>query len=185
MKLPGIVTNITAFGAFVDIGVHQDGLVHLSQIADRYVKDPGEILKVRQVVEVTVLAVDLERKRISLTMKTHPDAAGESAVKPKGKARIGKEGGSAGEKPPKPRAERPRKEKPASDGVPLPGAERRDPPREKIVEVPPRREEPPKKIQPRQDKGKPDHPRSDRGRARNEKVPFNNPFVAVFGKKLG
>jgi len=185
MKLPGIVTNITAFGAFVDIGVHQDGLVHLSQIADRYVKDPGEILKVRQVVEVTVLAVDLERKRISLTMKTHPDAAGESAVKPKGKARIGKEGGSAGEKPPKPRAERPRKEKPAADGEPPPGAERRDPRREKIAEVPPRSEEPPKKIQPRQDKGRPDHSRSDRGRARNEKVPFNNPFVAVFGKKPG
>ena len=56
MKLPGIVTNITAFGAFVDIGVHQDGLVHLSQIADRFVKDPGDVLKVHQQVEVTVLA---------------------------------------------------------------------------------------------------------------------------------
>ena len=76
MKLPGIVTNLTAFGAFVDIGVHQDGLVHLSQIADRFVKDPGEVLKVRQTVEVTVLAVDLERKRISLTLKKQP-AAGE------------------------------------------------------------------------------------------------------------
>ena len=79
MKLPGIVTNITAFGAFVDIGVHQDGLVHLSQIADRYVKDPGDVLKVRQVVEVTVIAVDLERKRISLSMKKNPEI-GESAT---------------------------------------------------------------------------------------------------------
>ncbi|MCG2739841.1 MAG: S1 RNA-binding domain-containing protein, partial [Syntrophaceae bacterium] len=74
MKLPGIVTNLTAFGAFVDIGVHQDGLVHLSQIADRFVKDPGAVLKVRQPVEVTVLAVDLERKRISLTLKKQPAA---------------------------------------------------------------------------------------------------------------
>jgi uncharacterized protein len=73
MKLPGIVTNLTAFGAFVDIGVHQDGLVHLSQLADRFVKDPGEILKVRQAVEVTVLSVDLERKRISLSLKKNPD----------------------------------------------------------------------------------------------------------------
>ena len=69
MKLPGIVTNLTAFGAFVDIGVHQDGLVHLSQIANHYVKDPAEVLKVRQVVEATVLVVDLERKRISLSLK--------------------------------------------------------------------------------------------------------------------
>jgi len=72
MKLPGIVTNITAFGAFVDIGVHQDGLVHLSQVAERYVKDPGEVLKIRQVVETTVIAVDRERKRISLSLKKIP-----------------------------------------------------------------------------------------------------------------
>ncbi len=185
MKLPGIVTNITAFGAFVDIGVHQDGLVHLSQIADRYVKDPGEILKVRQVVEVTVLAVDLERKRISLTLKTHPDAADGAAVKEKGKRRTGKEGGSAEGKPQKPRAERPRQEKPAPDGGPLPTVERGNLPREKTAQEAPRKEEPPKKIQPRPDRGKPDHSRQDRGRARNEKVPFNNPFVAVFGKKPG
>jgi uncharacterized protein len=70
MKLPGIVTNITNFGAFVDIGVHQDGLVHLSQIANRFVKDPNEVLKVHQQVEVTVTEVDVARKRISLSMKT-------------------------------------------------------------------------------------------------------------------
>ncbi|MES2425441.1 MAG: Tex family protein [Bacteroidota bacterium] len=70
MKLPGIVTNITAFGAFVDIGVHQDGLVHLSQITNRFIKDPNEVLKVQQQVEVTVTEVDVARKRISLSMKT-------------------------------------------------------------------------------------------------------------------
>ncbi len=69
MKLPGIITNITAFGAFVDIGVHQDGLVHLSELAAGYVKEPGDVVKVSQKVEVTVLAVDLERNRISLSMK--------------------------------------------------------------------------------------------------------------------
>ncbi len=72
MKLPGIVTNVTAFGAFVDIGVHQDGLVHISQLADGFVKDPGKVVKVSQPVTVTVLEVDLARKRISLSMKTQP-----------------------------------------------------------------------------------------------------------------
>lgn len=69
MKLPGLVTNITAFGAFVDIGVHQDGLVHISQLADRFVRDPNEVVKVQQAVEVTVLEVDLARKRISLSLR--------------------------------------------------------------------------------------------------------------------
>ncbi|MCO5935523.1 RNA-binding transcriptional accessory protein [Mucilaginibacter sp. RB4R14] len=69
MKLPGIVTNITNFGAFVDIGVHQDGLVHLSQITNRFIKDPYEVLKVHQKVEVTVTEVDVSRKRIALSMK--------------------------------------------------------------------------------------------------------------------
>jgi uncharacterized protein len=69
MKLAGIVTNITNFGAFVDIGVHQDGLVHTSQMANRYVANPNEIVKVSQVVQVTVVDVDVARKRISLTMK--------------------------------------------------------------------------------------------------------------------
>jgi uncharacterized protein len=72
MKLAGIVTNVTAFGAFVDIGVHQDGLVHISQLADRFVKDPAEVVKVRQQVTVTVLEVDIARKRISLSMRSDP-----------------------------------------------------------------------------------------------------------------
>ncbi|GAB1462601.1 Tex family protein [Pedobacter sp.] len=69
MKLKGIVTNITNFGAFVDIGVHQDGLVHTSQLANRFVANPNEVVKVSQVVQVTVTDVDVERKRISLSMK--------------------------------------------------------------------------------------------------------------------
>ncbi len=72
MKLPGVVTNITAFGAFVDIGVHQDGLVHISQLADRFVKNPGDVVKVHEKVTVTVLDVDLKRKRISLSLKKQP-----------------------------------------------------------------------------------------------------------------
>ncbi len=69
MVLPGIVTNVTAFGAFVDIGVHQDGLAHISELADRFVKDPNEVVRVRQQVEVRVLQVDSEQKRIGLSMK--------------------------------------------------------------------------------------------------------------------
>jgi len=79
MKIPGIVTNITAFGAFVDIGVHQDGLVHISRMADRFVKNPADIVKVQQKITVTVLEVDLTRNRISLSMKSNANnsAAGE------------------------------------------------------------------------------------------------------------
>ena len=70
MELPGIVTNITNFGAFVDIGVHQDGLVHVSQLADRYVSDPTQVVRLHQHVRVRVMAIDLRRQRISLSMKT-------------------------------------------------------------------------------------------------------------------
>ena len=69
MLLPGIVTNITNFGAFVDVGVHQDGLVHISQLADRYVKDPNEVVKLHQHVVVRVTEVDNKRQRISLSMR--------------------------------------------------------------------------------------------------------------------
>jgi len=72
MTLTGIVTNVTAFGAFVDIGVHQDGLVHISELADRFVKNPGDVVKVQQKVTATVLAVDLKRRRISLSLKKNP-----------------------------------------------------------------------------------------------------------------
>ena len=69
MKLPGIITNVTAFGAFVDVGVHQDGLVHISNLANKYVTNPADEVKVQQQVWVTVLEIDLERKRIGLSMK--------------------------------------------------------------------------------------------------------------------
>lgn len=69
MELPGIVTNITNFGAFVDVGVKQDGLVHISQLADKYVSDPNEVVSLHQHVKVKVLEVDVQRKRIQLTMK--------------------------------------------------------------------------------------------------------------------
>ncbi len=73
MKLPGVVTNVTAFGAFVDIGVHQDGLVHVSQLADHFIREASEIVKVGQKVHVTVVEVDLKRNRIALSMKAKPD----------------------------------------------------------------------------------------------------------------
>ncbi|MBW2538779.1 MAG: RNA-binding transcriptional accessory protein [Deltaproteobacteria bacterium] len=82
MKIPGIVTNITAFGAFVDIGVHQDGLVHISQMADRFVKNPADIVKVHQKLSVTVLDVDLARNRISLSMKSHTGKSGSGVENP-------------------------------------------------------------------------------------------------------
>jgi uncharacterized protein len=72
MKIPGIVTNVTAFGAFVDIGVHQDGLVHISELADKFVKNPADVVRVQQKVAVSVMDVDLDRNRISLSMKTVP-----------------------------------------------------------------------------------------------------------------
>jgi uncharacterized protein len=70
MELDGVVTNIVAFGAFVDVGVHQDGLVHVSQLADRYVSDPNQVVTVGQRVKVRVMAIDLPRNRIALTMRS-------------------------------------------------------------------------------------------------------------------
>jgi len=72
MRVPGIVTNVVNFGAFVDVGVHQDGLVHISQLADRFVEHPSSVVKVGQHVTVTVLEVDVDRRRISLSMKKQP-----------------------------------------------------------------------------------------------------------------
>jgi uncharacterized protein len=74
MKLPGIVTNVTNFGAFVDVGVHQDGLVHISHLSDKFVKDPKEVVTVQQKVMVTVVEVDVARKRVGLSMKSDPFA---------------------------------------------------------------------------------------------------------------
>jgi uncharacterized protein len=86
MVLSGVITNVTAFGAFVDIGVHQDGLVHVSELADGFVKDPHAVAKVNQRVKVRVLAVDLERKRISLSMRqqgSRPEEKREKKAKEK------------------------------------------------------------------------------------------------------
>ncbi len=81
MILEGVVTNVTNFGAFVDIGVHQDGLVHISMLSDKFVKDPREVVKAGDVVKVKVLEVDVQRKRIALTMRLD-----ESAARPRGGA---------------------------------------------------------------------------------------------------
>jgi uncharacterized protein len=77
MKLEGTVTNVTNFGAFVDVGVHQDGLVHVSQLADRFVDDPHKVVKAGDIVKVTILEVDVPRKRISMTMKSQADYQGQ------------------------------------------------------------------------------------------------------------
>ncbi|GAA0776459.1 RNA-binding transcriptional accessory protein [Roseibium denhamense] len=77
MKLEGTVTNVTNFGAFVDVGVHQDGLVHVSQLADRFVDDPHQVVKAGDIVKVTILEVDVPRKRISMTMKSQADYQGQ------------------------------------------------------------------------------------------------------------
>jgi uncharacterized protein len=82
MNCPGIVTNVTNFGAFVDIGVHQDGLVHLSQLSDRYVKDPREVVSPGDRVQVRVLAVDRNKNQISLSMKSGAEARGRASGKP-------------------------------------------------------------------------------------------------------
>jgi uncharacterized protein len=80
MKLPGLVTNVTAFGAFVDVGVHQDGLVHVSQLADTFVKEPGSVVKPGQKVMVTVVEVDLPRQRIALSMRSRPELGARPAL---------------------------------------------------------------------------------------------------------
>ncbi len=104
MKLPGIVTNVAAFGAFVDIGVHQDGLVHVSQLSDNFVRDASEVVKVQQKVMVTVVEVDLARKRIALSMKSKPDfekkqsggTPGQGGQRPGGGDRFRSSGGGMG-----------------------------------------------------------------------------------------
>ncbi len=92
MVLEGVVTNVTAFGAFVDVGVHQDGLVHVSQLADRFVKDPHEAAKVGDKLKVRVLEVDLARKRIALTAKSGaPKPEGEKRAQSSAASRPGDE----------------------------------------------------------------------------------------------
>jgi uncharacterized protein len=82
MILDGVVTNVAAFGAFVDVGVHQDGLVHISELAHRFVRDPNEVVKVGDRVKVKVLSVDLPRKRIGLSIKQTADRPPPSAPPP-------------------------------------------------------------------------------------------------------
>ena len=84
LRLPGIITNVAAFGAFVDIGVHQDGLVHVSQLSDTFVKNPADIVKVAQRVQVLVTEVDVDRKRISLSMKSKTEEGSPIQNKVKG-----------------------------------------------------------------------------------------------------
>ena len=92
MKLPGIVTNVTAFGAFIDIGVHQDGLVHISEMSDHFVKSPASVVKVHEKVDVRVLEIDIERKRISLSMKSEiPPPAKKKKAKPQIKSKTKKQ----------------------------------------------------------------------------------------------
>ncbi|WP_255213167.1 S1 RNA-binding domain-containing protein, partial [Burkholderia pseudomallei] len=105
MVLEGVVTNVAAFGAFVDIGVHQDGLVHVSAMSTKFIKDPHEIVKAGQVVKVKVLDVDVKRQRISLTMRLDDDAA-PSAPGNRGGAERGAMRGGA-------RAQRSREPEPA------------------------------------------------------------------------
>ena len=114
MVLEGVVTNIVAFGAFVDVGVHQDGLVHVSQLSDRYVADPNAAVKVGQKVRVTVMAIDLQRNRIALSMKAKPELAGG----PAGTAPIG---------PTSPDARRAQRPSGRPESRPTPRAESRTP----------------------------------------------------------
>jgi uncharacterized protein len=100
------VTNIVAFGCFVDVGVHQDGLVHVSQLADRFVKDPNEVVRVGQKVKVTVQSVDLPRNRIALSMRNTPAPAGA------GRGGAKRDGGAATSPKPAP--------KPAPQPAPAP-----------------------------------------------------------------
>ena len=99
MVLEGTVTNVAAFGAFIDIGVHQDGLVHVSQLADKFVKDPHEIVKTGQVVKVTVVEVDVPRKRIGLTMKKDGGASARDDRNARGPAKGSQRDGAKGRSP--------------------------------------------------------------------------------------
>lgn len=106
MMLEGVVTNVANFGAFVDVGVHQDGLVHVSALADRFVKDPREVVKPGDIVKVKVLEVDMKRKRISLTMRLSDDAGAQ------GPSRASADRGPKGDRPLSPRDRRHMTDKP-------------------------------------------------------------------------
>ena len=105
MVCPGIVTNVTNFGAFVDIGVHQDGLVHISQLADKFVKDPKDVVSAGDRVTVRVLEVKLDKKQIALTMKSQSERGAASerpAAAPGGQPSAGRAAKGPGGPPPPP-----------------------------------------------------------------------------------
>ena len=112
MKMPGIVTNVTAFGAFVDVGVHQDGLVHISHLSDKFIKDPKEAVTVAQKVMVTVVEVDVPRKRIGLSMKANPFADQVPQQTEKNSSGKGKPNSKSGSTPKRPDSYRDKSSKP-------------------------------------------------------------------------
>jgi uncharacterized protein len=114
MLLEGVVTNVANFGAFVDVGVHQDGLVHVSQLADRFVKDPRDVVKAGDIVKVQVVEVDLKRRRIALTMKLHQAPAGDRGTAVTSDAGRSPSPSTAGPRNPPPRQEVPRREVPTT-----------------------------------------------------------------------
>ncbi|MDB4969629.1 MAG: RNA-binding transcriptional accessory protein [Myxococcales bacterium] len=153
MVLQGVVTNVTQFGAFIDVGVHQDGLVHVSEIAHRFVKDPAEVLKVGDRVKVKVVKVDVERRRIGLSIKqaTLPNAAGEKGSQPS-----------------------------AVSSQPRNRTEQRNAPQSRGLEGPQQRGPQHKGPDPRGPQPKGPAPKAPTGPF---STPFNNPFAAAFTKK--
>jgi uncharacterized protein len=111
MVLEGVVANVTNFGAFVDIGVHQDGLVHISALSEKFVKDPYEVVKAGDIVKVKVMEVDIPRQRVGLSMRMS-DTPGAKTDGPRG----GQARGSAG----KPQGNTPRSERHAKEDKPAP-----------------------------------------------------------------
>jgi protein Tex len=114
MVCPGIVTNVTNFGAFVDIGVHQDGLVHISQLADKFVKDPKDVVSAGERVTVRVLEIKLDKKQIALTMKSERGAASERPAAASGAQQPGARDRGQGGQGGKPRSPPPPPPKPAA-----------------------------------------------------------------------
>jgi protein Tex len=123
MVCPGIVTNVTNFGAFVDIGVHQDGLVHISQLADKFVKDPREVVSAGDRVSVRVLEVKLDKKQIALTMKSQSQSQGQSLREGRGdRPAAGARPPDDGRRPPRDRGAPPAPAKPAPFNNPFAAA---------------------------------------------------------------
>jgi uncharacterized protein len=191
MLCPGVVTNVTAFGAFVDIGAHHDGLVHVSQLARAFVKEPREVIRAGEHVEVRVLKVDLEKKQISLTMRPAPERrpsprpqrrpdkrpAEKRTVPPAEAAKPG-EGQARPPRPDRPRRHGPPGERPRPSGA-RPPAPRADKPAER-----PGAEREARPDRPgRRPSGPPADRRTD-ARPDGRKPAFNNPFAVLAGLKV-